>query len=71
MLVADVLEVDWTAVLDWRGDSFIILGKVEPELKIAAFSALHYQVTISVVEIIERIQVVHLIDESWPEVLYT
>ena len=63
MLVTDVLEVDRTAILD-RRNNFFIRSKFEPELKVVAFSALYYQVVISVVEIIERIQVVHLIDES-------
>ena len=76
MLVTDVLKVDRTGKL-YRRDTSIILSKGEPELKVAAFSALQLQVIISVVEIINiiemilRIHLVHLIDEFFPEVLFT
>ncbi len=49
-------------------------SKVELEGKLATFIALHYQVVVSVLDLIERtsrIQVVHLIDESCPEALFT
>lgn len=73
MLVTEVLEVDRAAILD-RSDNSVIQSKVEPDGKVATFIALHYQVVVSVVDLIERtrrIQVVHLIDESCPEVLFT
>ncbi len=48
MLVTDMLEVDRTAIGD-RGDNFVLQSIVEPEGKEVAFSALHYEILLSIV----------------------
>jgi hypothetical protein len=72
MLVTDMLEVDRTVILD-RGDNLILNSIGEPEGKEVAFSALHYEILLCIVDLIERtprIQQVDLIDEVFLEVLF-
>ena len=70
MAATDVLEVDRTEVSD-RMDSFTLPLEIEPEGKVLAVGALHYKILISKVVFVERIHLVHLVDESFLEVLFS